>query len=121
MPARQGIREQRLADQILRNLAQTVQSEVRDPRLQGLNLVDVTISRDLAWADIYYVVPDSAAAEHGLETIERILTQSRGFLRSKLASRLSIRKLPQLRFHRDDTQERASEIDRLLGAGSKDS
>lgn len=116
-----SIRNRRLADQLLRDLAEIVSTRARDPRLAGINLLDARITRDLAWADIDYTVSETAVASHGLEAIEQALEQSAGFFRSELARAMKIRKMPKLRFHHDTSLERAMQLEQLLSRPDNDS
>ena len=47
------IRQQRTAEQIRIILSELVLRQISDPRLQGLTITDVTIDRELQYADIY--------------------------------------------------------------------
>jgi ribosome-binding factor A len=85
--------------------------EVEDPRLSGVMVTDVTVDRELAYADIY------VSALEGAERAEEVLSgleRARGFLRHELARRVNLRVFPQLRFHWDPTPERADHMERLF-------
>ncbi|MFT5210382.1 MAG: ribosome-binding factor A [Flavobacterium sp.] len=96
---REFSRGRRVADLIQRELAILLQREVKDPRIGMITVNEVTVSRDLAYADVYFtVLPD----EHHKESVE-ILNSAAGFLRSQLAKILATRTTPKLRFHYDKT------------------
>jgi ribosome-binding factor A len=104
-------RAQRIADRIREELAEMMIFDIQDPRLAGAFITDVSVDRELAFADIY--VFSSA----GSESADEVLTGFRrasGFLRSELARRVDLRTFPKLRFHWDPTPERAEKIEELL-------
>ena len=51
-------RMQRVADQLQRELAVLIQQEVKDPRLGMVSVTEVTVSRDLGYADVYVTALD---------------------------------------------------------------
>ena len=118
MPRESG-RGPRVADFIQRELAMLIQREVKDPRIGMITINGANVSRDLAWADVYFTV---LPAENP-ETAEEILNQASGFLRSRLARALSMRSTPQLRFHYDETIANgariSSAIDRAVEADGR--
>jgi ribosome-binding factor A len=115
MPKDYG-RNERIADQIRRDLAELLLYEVKDPRLQSITISEVLIDRDLSLARVLI----SAASES--ECREQILSLERasGFLRSKLARRLRLRNVPRLRFEFDPLPEHASRIEALLAGKDLD-
>jgi len=53
---REFSRGRRIADQIRKDLAVLIQREVKDPRVGMVTINDAKVSRDLAFADIYFTV-----------------------------------------------------------------
>ena len=104
-------RQARIADQIQRELAELVRTEVRDPRVGLVTLTGVELSRDQSHAKVFFTVlgPD-VNGEQALEG----LTRASGFLRSELAHRLTIRKVPELHFAYDESVERGVRLSRLI-------
>lgn len=105
-------RTDRVADQIQRELSQLIQLRLKDPRVGMVNLQDVTVSRDLSYADIYFTLLGEGS-EAGAKA-EQVLTHAGGFLRTALAQSLNTRITPRLRFHYDETPERADQLSRLI-------
>jgi len=105
------LRLRRINERMKEELATMLLYEVADPRLQGVTVTDVSVDRELAYADVF------VSAVEGSERKEEILAgleHARGFLRSQLAARVEIRQMPRLRFHWDPTPERAERIEQLL-------
>lgn len=92
-------------------LAELLMRRVRDPRVEGVSVTAVEVSRDLAVAKIYYsVLGDEAArrlAQRGLENVG-------GFLRREAGRRLRLRTTPELRFVFDASLARGARVEELL-------
>ncbi len=111
MPSK--LRLQRISDRIRQELSEMLIQRVNDPRLSGISITDVTVDRELAFADVY------VSAVEGIERSTEILQALRhagGFLRTELAARIDLRTFPRLRFHWDPTPEKADQIERLLAS-----
>jgi len=111
MPSK--MRLQRIADRIRQELSELVIYKVSDPRLSGISITDVTVDRELAFADVY------VSAVEGKPRAGEILAgleHASGFLRHALAESVELRVFPKLRFHWDPTPENADHIERLLAS-----
>ena len=118
---REFSRNQRLGNQVLRTLAELLQFEVKDPRVQGVALTSVDLSRDLSVARVYWSLLDPEAdAAAALEGLER----ATGFLRGRLGKAIKVRHVPELRFSHDDSAAEAARlsvlIDRTVSADGQD-
>ena len=100
----------RIQERIKEELSEILLYEVADPRLQGVTVTDVEVDRELAYADIYISSLDSSRKQDILQGFER----AKGFLRTLLAQRIPLRTFPRLRFHWDDTPERAQRLEQLF-------
>jgi ribosome-binding factor A len=106
-------RARRIGDRMLEELAEILQRQAADPRLEGLTVTGVDVDRELAFATIY--VTAAATAERRDDILEG-LERARGFLRSELARRIPLRSFPQLRFRWDASVDHGAHIDELLDA-----
>jgi ribosome-binding factor A len=110
------LRTERIADRIRQELSDLLITETSDPRLAGVTITDVTVDRELAYAEVYF------SALEGAERSREILdgfTHAQGFLRRELTRRIDLRIFPRLRFHWDPTFERAEKIERLIASLNK--
>jgi len=107
------LRLQRIAGRISQELSVILIQEINDPRLAGVLITDVTVDRELAYADIY--VSALEGKERSAEAIQG-LEHAAPFLRRTLADRIELRVFPRLRFHWDPTPERADHIEKLLAS-----
>lgn len=104
-------RTERVNEQIQRELATIIQTELKDPRIKLITLTSVDISPDFAQAKIYFTSLDQS--EGPKETI-KALTQAAGFLRREVARRMTIRIIPQLHFFYDKSVERGVHLSQLI-------
>jgi len=106
------IRQQRTADQIHMILSELMLRHLNDPRLLDLTVTEVTIDREMQYAD----VNDQALGdETRQDDVMAALENAAGFFRRELASRMRLRTTPQLHFHWDPRLAHAEEIDKILG------
>jgi ribosome-binding factor A len=103
-------RTQRVADQIQRELAELLRTEVKDPRIGLITLTGVEVSPDYAHAKVFYTSLD---AEH-LKAIETGLKRAAGFLRHELGQRIRLHTIPELHFVYDASVERGVRLSRLI-------
>ncbi|WP_250655151.1 30S ribosome-binding factor RbfA [Alkalimarinus coralli] len=117
-------RTQRIADQIQRDLAQLVQTGLKDPRIGMVTINDVRVSRDMGYADVYITVLTAEELDEHSEEIKvtlDVLNKAAGFLRNELGRALKIRMVPHLRFYFDKTVGEGRRMSNLIDkARSKD-
>lgn len=106
------IRQQRTADQIQLILSELVLRHMNDPRLLDVTITEVTIDRELKYADVYV---QALADETRQADVMAALDNATGFFRHELASRMRLRSTPQLHFHWDPRLAHIEEIDQILG------
>ncbi len=107
------IRVERIADRIREELAELFLYKLKDPRTIGTYVTDVTVDRELSYANIY------VSALEGTERQEEILTglnSAKEFIRRYLAKQINLRSFPNIRFHWDATPENADKIEKLLAS-----
>ena len=102
------IKQERAAKLIQEILSELLMTEVTDPALLSVTIIEVEIDRELEYADVYvHAMDDPDEVMQGLE-------RANGFLRRELASRTRFRKTPTLHFHWDASFDRGERIDSLL-------
>ncbi len=106
-----GIRLQRIQDQIKRVLTEILETKVNDPRIAGAYITDVSVDRELDFANIY--ISSLAGAEQSEEILAG-LRNAAGFMRYELSQEIKLRVIPKLRFYWDDTPEKADRIESLI-------
>lgn len=103
-------RSERVAEQVRRDLADLIRTELKDPRVGMISLTDVELTPDYAHAKVFFTTFNS---EH-LEEIERGLKRAAGFLRRELGKRIHIHTLPELHFVYDNSIERGTSMSQLI-------
>ena len=102
----------RVADQIQRDLAEIIKSELKDPRVGMITLTEVQVTPDYAHAKVFFtqLEDDKDVLKHTLDA----LSNAAGFLRNQLGKRLHIHTLPQLHFVYDSSTSRGLEMSLLI-------
>ena len=106
-------RTQRVSHFLHEELARLLQSTVRDPRVQEVNLTGVEVSRDLSHAKVFFTLMNDASAEERAE-VTAVLSKVSGFLRSELAKASAMRTVPRLSFRFDESVGRGRDMESLL-------
>jgi len=104
-------RRDRIAEQIRRELAELIRTEVRDPRIGMVSLTEVQVSPDYAHAKVFF---STLAGSDQLADVQSGLQHASGFLRSELGKRISIHMTPELHFVFDESLERGAQLSQLI-------
>lgn len=110
-----SVRSQRLADEIQKSLAGLLQFELKDPRVGFVTVSGVDVSKDMSFADVYVTWMHAQTAADCSEQLTA-LRGTAGFLRSKLAKKLTTRIVPKLRFKFDESFAAGQKMDMLLSS-----
>jgi len=108
-----SVRSQRVADEIQKNLASLLQTELKDPRVGFVTVSGVDVSKDMSFADVYVTWMHAQSAEDCASQLAA-LKNTAGFLRSKLSKTLTTRIVPKLRFKYDESFAAGQKMDILL-------
>ena len=106
-------RTQRVSHFLHEELARLLQSTVRDPRVQEVNLTGVEVSRDLSHAKVFFTLMSDASSEERSE-VAAVLSKVSGFLRSELAKASTMRTVPRISFRFDESVGRGRDMETLL-------
>lgn len=109
-------RSRRIEDQIQRLLSEILRTKVRDPRLSAVIITAVKVSKDLGVAIVYYSILQS---EGEAEPLDDAFKSAMGFLRRSIASELTIRRAPELRFVLDTLGASARSMDQLIAEANR--
>jgi len=109
---REFTRTDRVGPELQRELVEILREEVRDPRLKGITIQEVRVTRDLAHAKIFFTC---FPMDEGGREQERVLNgKLAGFLRSSLSRRALLRSVPQLHFVHDESIVRGEHLTHLI-------
>jgi len=94
----------------IKNISEIIQFEVKSKSIGFVTVTDVVVSNDFSHAKVYVTFLGQGNVNSRLEALER----TKGFIRSSLARKMDIRKVPELHFIVDDSFEKARKIDESL-------
>lgn len=102
----------RVADQIQRDLADIIRTELKDPRVGMITLTEVQVTPDYAHAKVYFTTLQDKPEQ--IDAILAGLQRAAGFLRMHLGKRLHIHTLPQLHFVHDKSTMHGLAMSKLI-------
>jgi ribosome-binding factor A len=101
----------RLEARIRERAAHAVEFELSDPRSAFITVTRVDLTRDLSRCKVYYSVLGSPAEQR---RVQRMLDDAAGFVQRKIADYLSLRRVPHVSWHYDESIEELDRMDRLI-------
>jgi ribosome-binding factor A len=104
-------RARKLAVRIREVVAETLRTQVKDPRLGMVTLTDVRVTPDLREATVFYTVLGDSAEQTATAAA---LDSAKGVLRSQVGRQTGIKFTPSLTFVTDAVPDNARQIDELL-------
>ncbi|MFN8587818.1 MAG: 30S ribosome-binding factor RbfA [Candidatus Eisenbacteria bacterium] len=106
------IRPEKVAHLMRREVAEILETKLRDPRLAStVTVTDVQVTQDLSFARIYVTI--LGPADHRAAGMAA-LQHAAGFVRHELGSRLGLREVPEVRFLYDESLDRGQRVEDLL-------
>jgi ribosome-binding factor A len=109
-------RTSRISEALREELSEIIGFESDDPRLLAVEVTEIHVSPDGRHASIRVALKgDEKAQRESLAALEH----AQGYFRHELASRLSLRHVPELHFERDKNPDVESRIDFLLKRAKK--
>jgi len=104
-------RSARVSSQMQKELSSILQRDISDPRLGFITINEVEVTKDLGLAKVYVTVlnVDDAGKQANVKTLNELAP----IIRHKLAQRMRLRHISELRFHYDtsfDTGMRVAEL-----------
>jgi len=99
-----------LESTVQRVVSDIIRSEVKDD-LGFLTITGVKITNELSYMYIYFTVYGN---EKDLEQTQEALKRANGFIKTQIAHRVKMRKVPELIFKYDESYAKGSRIDNLI-------
>lgn len=108
---RGGGRQERVGEQIKKEIASLLAKGVKDPRVSFVSIMAVRMSPDLRYANVY-------ASLYGDEREKKSsligLRRSAGWIRRELGKNLRLRYTPEVRFFPDDTLDKVFHLEEVF-------
>jgi ribosome-binding factor A len=100
-----------VAERIQAEIANLIQREMNDPRLELVTVTTVNIDRELEHASIFVSTVGDATRQ---KEVMRVLDGAKGFIRREVGRRVQLRRTPELVFHWDPSPEKVEHVAQLL-------
>lgn len=97
MPSQDFKRSDRIADLLKVEISQVLSQEVKDPRVQGITVLNVMLTPDMKKADIL-ISQSNSFSEVNLDEVKQGLEKAKGFIRKQLSQNLNLRRTPEIFF-----------------------
>ena len=106
-----GNRLGRVEEELKKEISQVINYELKNPDVTGMvSVTKVKVTPDLRFARVYVSVLNSKNLKKTLEGLK----ESRGFIRSRVASTVNLRTTPELVFEYDESIVYGEKIDAIL-------
>jgi ribosome-binding factor A len=111
-------RHERVGEEIAHEVNTMLAGELKDPRLEGMVVVtEARVQPDMKHARVFVNVRGTNKEQ---SDAIKALEHAAGYIRSELVERLQIRRIPELHFTLDISQEHVERIEQLLKDMKKD-
>jgi ribosome-binding factor A len=111
-------RHERVGEEIAHEINAMLAGELKDPRLEGSVIAsEVRVQPDMKHARVFISVKGT---EKEQSDAIKALEHASGYIRHELVERLQLRRLPELHFTLDVSQEHVERIEQLLKEMRKD-
>ena len=107
-------RSDKVADLLKKEISLIITNEIKDIRLQNINITAVKVSDDIGIATVFYTVIGESIHKEESKIHETILEKFSGMVRSNLARKIKIRRVPKIIFRFDESIEYSENIEKLL-------
>ena len=102
----------RINEEIRREIAEIVRSEIKDPAVQDamISVVAVDTTNDLKTAKVYI----SVLQENKKQDVMAALSKAQGYIRREVARRINLRNTPEFLFRLDESIERGMQMSKMI-------
>jgi len=110
-------RQEKLGEQFAAELSELIRTRLKDPRVGFASITRVEVSGDLRHAKVFVSV--MGTPEEQKETMKG-LTNAAGYLRHELATRITLRYMPEIAFKLDTSIEEGAHVLELIKQASQE-
>ena len=100
----------RIASTISRNISDIILFELKNTVFKLVSVNQVNVTNDYSYAKVYVSHLDARKIDEAVEE----LNQKKGLIRSLLAKKMDIYKVPELIFIKDDTYDNGEKIEAII-------
>ena len=106
-----AFKKERLEKIIEREIGQMILFDVKDERIRYATITNVNLTGDLSIATVYFTVFGTLEQ---IDNSSKALFEAKGFIRSLLSKKLTVRKVPDLIFKYDNSYAEGLKIEKIL-------
>ena len=106
-----AFKKERLEKIIEREIGQMILFDVKDERIRYATITNVNLTGDLSIATVYFTV---FGTPEQIDNSSKALFEAKGFIRSLLSKKLTVRKVPDLIFKYDNSYAEGLKIEKIL-------
>ena len=107
-------RAEKVSDLLKKEISLIITNEIKDPRLQNINITAVKVTDDIGIATVFYSIIGESIHKSDSKIDDKILKKFSGMIRSNLAKKIKIRRVPKILFRFDESIEYSENIEKLL-------
>ncbi len=105
------LRAERISGKIQHAITDLLSKKMQDPRIEMATISGVKLTTDLRVAHVYITVfGDKKRVRDALNGFKN----SKGFIKKRIAPKLGLKYMPDLRFYYDDSFDKAAQMDALI-------
>ena len=107
----QGIRNNRLESEIVKETSRILLIELRDPRKGFITVTRAKVSDDYQFAKVFVSVMGTAKQK---KLTMKGLSHAHGFVQKELSRRIRMRSFPVIQFELDDSLDKAMAVTKII-------
>ena len=107
-------RAEKVSDLLKEEISLIIINQIKDPRLQNINITAVKVSEDIGIATVFYSIIGESIHKSESKIDEKILKKFSGMIRSEISKSMKIKRVPKIIFIFDKTPEEVDNIENLL-------
>ncbi len=104
-------RPERIAEEIRKVVTPIIECELVDPRLEGIQVTGVKVTRDLGLVRVYFKLQDHPERK---KEVLKSLKSAAGHIRYRVSEGITLKHSPQFDFFYDESSEIKEKIDSLF-------
>ncbi len=106
-----AFKKERLEKIIARELGDIIMRDIKDDRIKFVSITNVNLTNDLSIATVFYTVFGN---ENQIENSSKVFNEAKPYIRTILAKRIQVKKVPELIFKYDTSLETSERIEKIL-------
>ena len=106
-----GKRAVRVGDQILKEISFLLLEKVTDPRVTGVTITGVDLSKDLKRARVFFSI---MGAQDQIKRAQAGLDSAKGYIKREMGVRMALKYIPEITFTYDPSLKSGYEMEKLF-------